>query len=172
MGLGNRSNMVLQAAFFKLARVIPVEDAVAHMKDAVKKTYGLKGEKVVNMNIAAVDAGLLSDVPPLGRFIAVVGAERDRLPGYLVVQTAEAASLANDTVAGRVADPRREAADDRDGDDDAEIPEEEAAAIMDMICASQQRVRDSLAKDRAMVEKVGKDLSDLSQQITRLQAPS
>ena len=60
-----------------------------------------------------------------------------------------------------------------DGDDaDAEIPEEEAAAIMDMICASQQRVRDSLAKDRAMVEKVGKDLSDLSQQITRLQAPS
>ena len=58
LGLGNRSNMVLQAAFFKLARVIPVEDAVAHMKDAVKKTYGLKGEKVVNMNIAAVDAGI------------------------------------------------------------------------------------------------------------------
>ena len=50
--------MVLQAAFFKLANVIPVEDAVAHMKDAVKKTYGLKGEKIVNMNIAAVDAGL------------------------------------------------------------------------------------------------------------------
>ena len=58
LGLGNRSNMVLQAAFFKLANVIPVEDAVAHMKDAVKKTYGLKGEKIVNMNIAAVDAGL------------------------------------------------------------------------------------------------------------------
>lgn len=63
-------------------------------------------------------------------------------------------------------------ADGGDADADAEIPEEEAAAIMDMICASQQRVRDSLAKDRAMVEKVGKDLSDLSQQITRLQAPS
>lgn len=63
-------------------------------------------------------------------------------------------------------------ADGDDADADAEIPEEEAAAIMDMICASQQRVRDSLAKDRAMVEKVGKDLSDLSQQITRLQAPS
>ena len=60
LGLGNRSNMVLQAAFFKLANVIPVEDAVAHMKDAVKKTYGLKGEKVVNMNIAAVDAGINS----------------------------------------------------------------------------------------------------------------
>lgn len=50
--------MVLQAAFFKLANVIPVEDAVEHMKAAVKKTYGLKGEKVVNMNIAAVDAGI------------------------------------------------------------------------------------------------------------------
>ena len=58
LGLGNRSNMVLQAAFFKLANVIPVEDAVEHMKAAVKKTYGLKGEKVVNMNIAAVDAGI------------------------------------------------------------------------------------------------------------------
>ena len=58
LGLGNRSNMVLQAAFFKLANVIPVADAVEHMKAAVKKTYGLKGEKVVNMNIAAVDAGI------------------------------------------------------------------------------------------------------------------
>ena len=58
LGLGNRSNMVLQAAFFKLANVIPVEDAVEHMKAAVKKTYGLKGEKIVNMNIAAVDAGI------------------------------------------------------------------------------------------------------------------
>lgn len=77
---------------------------------------------------------------------------------------------------GQSSDDAEEAAatiaDGGDADADAEIPEEEAAAIMDMICASQQRVRDSLAKDRAMVEKVGKDLSDLSQQITRLQAPS
>ena len=61
---------------------------------------------------------------------------------------------------------------DGDGDGDTEIPEAEAAAIMDMICASQQRVRESLAKDRAMVAKMGKDLSEISQQITRLQAPS
>mgnify|MGYP000381987714 CR=1 FL=1 len=77
---------------------------------------------------------------------------------------------------GQSSDDAEEAAatiaDGGDADADAEIPEEEAAAIMDMLCASQQRVRDSLAKDRAMVEKVGKDLSDLSQQITRLQAPS
>ena len=58
IGLGNRSNMVLQAAFFKLANIIPVEDAVAHMKAAVKKTYGLKGEKIVNMNLQADDAGI------------------------------------------------------------------------------------------------------------------
>ncbi|NLU23762.1 MAG: pyruvate:ferredoxin (flavodoxin) oxidoreductase [Clostridiales bacterium] len=58
LGLGNRSNMVLQAAFFKLANVIPVADAVAHMKEAVKKTYMLKGEKIVNMNLQAVDAGI------------------------------------------------------------------------------------------------------------------
>jgi len=76
------------------------------------------------------------------------------------------------TASGPSGDDGEEVAAPADGDDDAEIPEEEAAAIMDMICASQQRVRDSLAEDRAMVEKVGKDLSDLSQQITRLQAPS
>ena len=58
IGLGNRCNMVLQAAFFKLAKVIPIEDAVKHMKDAVRKTYGLKGEKIVNMNLQAVDAGI------------------------------------------------------------------------------------------------------------------
>ena len=58
IGLGNRSNMVLQAAFFNLAKVIPVKDAIEHMKAAVKKTYGKKGDKIVNMNIAAVDAGI------------------------------------------------------------------------------------------------------------------
>ncbi len=58
LGLGNRTNMILQAAFFKLAKVIPIEDAVQYMKEAVVATYGRKGEKVVNMNIAAVDAGL------------------------------------------------------------------------------------------------------------------
>lgn len=58
LGLGNRSNMVLQAAFFNLSKVIPVEDAVKHMEAAVKKTYGKKGEKIVNKNIHAIHAGL------------------------------------------------------------------------------------------------------------------
>ena len=46
LGLGNHANMILQAAFFKLSGVMPVEDAVRHMKEAVQKTYAKKGEKV------------------------------------------------------------------------------------------------------------------------------
>ncbi len=57
-------------------------------------------------------------------------------------------------------------------DDDGTIPEEEATEIMDMILASQQRVHASLASDRELVETLGGELSDLRQQVTRLQAPS
>lgn len=53
-----RTNMILQAAFFKLIDIIPIDEAVRHMKKAVEKTYGRKGEDVVNMNFAAIDAGL------------------------------------------------------------------------------------------------------------------
>ncbi|KXL54203.1 pyruvate-flavodoxin oxidoreductase [Anaerotignum neopropionicum] len=58
IGLGNRTNTVLQSAFFKLANIIPAEDALGYMKAAIEKSYGKKGEKIVNMNYAAVDAGL------------------------------------------------------------------------------------------------------------------
>ncbi|NLB17651.1 MAG: pyruvate:ferredoxin (flavodoxin) oxidoreductase, partial [Syntrophomonadaceae bacterium] len=58
IGLGNRVNMVMQAAFFKLANIIPLEDAVQHMKDAVYDTYGKKGEKIINMNLLAIDKGI------------------------------------------------------------------------------------------------------------------
>lgn len=58
IGLGNRTNTVLQAAFFKLANIIPIDDAVKFMKEAIYKTYGKKGEAIVNMNYAAVDAGV------------------------------------------------------------------------------------------------------------------
>ena len=57
IGLGNRTNAVLQSAFFKLANVIPFDDAVEYMKKAILKSYGKKGEKVVNMNYQAVDCG-------------------------------------------------------------------------------------------------------------------
>ena len=58
IGLGNRINMICQSAFFKLAEIIPEEDAVKYLKDSIKKTYGKKGDKIVNMNCEAVDQGM------------------------------------------------------------------------------------------------------------------
>ena len=57
IGLGGRTNTIMQAAFFKIAEVIPYEQAVDEMKRAIKKTFGRKGEDIVNMNYAAVDKG-------------------------------------------------------------------------------------------------------------------
>ena len=57
IGLGTRTNTIMQAAFFKVANVIPYEQAEKEMKKAIQKTYGRKGEEVVKMNFAAVDKG-------------------------------------------------------------------------------------------------------------------
>ncbi len=57
IGLGGRVNTVLQSAFFKLAKIIPEEDAIRLMKEAAKKSYGKKGDKIVQMNYDAIDAG-------------------------------------------------------------------------------------------------------------------
>jgi len=57
-GLGNRINMVMQSVFFKLAGIIPVEDAIGYLKDSVETTYGRKGRKIVDMNNAAIDKSL------------------------------------------------------------------------------------------------------------------
>ncbi|MBC8014413.1 MAG: pyruvate:ferredoxin (flavodoxin) oxidoreductase [Sporomusaceae bacterium] len=58
IGLGGRINMIMQSAFFKIADIIPVEDAVQYLKEAVVKSYSNKGEKVVRMNHAAIDVGV------------------------------------------------------------------------------------------------------------------
>ena len=58
VGLGGRINMVMQTAFFKLADVLPVDEAVKLLKEAINKTYGKKGQKIVEMNWAAVDVAL------------------------------------------------------------------------------------------------------------------
>ena len=58
VGLGGRINMIMQSAFFKVANIIPVEDAIKYLKEAVVNTYSKKGEKIVKMNHAAIDAGL------------------------------------------------------------------------------------------------------------------
>ena len=57
IGLGNRTNTILQSAFFKITGIIPYDKAVAEMKHAIDKSYGKKGENVVKMNYAAVDRG-------------------------------------------------------------------------------------------------------------------
>ncbi|MCL2125659.1 MAG: pyruvate:ferredoxin (flavodoxin) oxidoreductase, partial [Oscillospiraceae bacterium] len=58
LGLGNRTNTILQAAFFKLSKILPIDDAVKYMKAAIADTYGRYGEKVVGMNNSAVDKGI------------------------------------------------------------------------------------------------------------------
>ncbi len=58
IGLGGRINMVTQAAFFKLSEVLPLDQAVPLLKDAINRTYGKKGQKIVDMNCQAVDLAL------------------------------------------------------------------------------------------------------------------
>ncbi len=56
--MGKRTNTILQSAFFKLADVMPIEDAVNFMKQAAQKSYGKKGQDIVEMNWKAIDAGV------------------------------------------------------------------------------------------------------------------
>ena len=65
LGLGSRTNTILQAAFFKITGIIPIGDAVRYMKEAIIKSYGKKGDQVINMNYAAVDMGVeqVSEAP-------------------------------------------------------------------------------------------------------------
>ena len=58
IGLGNRINMIMQAAFFQLTGVIPIEDAITYLKEGIEKTYKKKGPAVVEMNCQAVDYGV------------------------------------------------------------------------------------------------------------------
>ena len=58
IGMGKRTNTILQSAFFKLANVMPIDEAIELMKAAAKKSYGKKGDAVVEMNYKAIDAGV------------------------------------------------------------------------------------------------------------------
>jgi len=58
IGLGNRINMIMQAAFFKLAKVIPVDEAISYLKESIEKSYGKQGKEIVKMNYEAVDKGI------------------------------------------------------------------------------------------------------------------
>ncbi len=65
LGLGGRINMIMQTAFFKLAKVLPLQEALKLLKDSIKEAYGSKGDKIVSMNVAAVDRAVdaLQEVP-------------------------------------------------------------------------------------------------------------
>lgn len=58
LGISGRINMIMQAAFFKLASIIPMEDAITYLKDAVEDSYGKQGKSVVENNFAAIDKGI------------------------------------------------------------------------------------------------------------------
>ena len=58
IGMGKRTNTILQSAFFKLANIMPIDEAVDYMKAAAKKSYSKKGDAVVEMNYKAIDAGV------------------------------------------------------------------------------------------------------------------
>ena len=58
IGLGSRINMIMQAAFFKLTEVIPVDEAIKYLKEGIEKTYKKKGQQVIDMNCKAVDEGI------------------------------------------------------------------------------------------------------------------
>ncbi len=84
LGLGSRTNTIMQSAFFKVSEVIPYDQAVEEMKKAIYKSYGKKGEDIVNKNYAAVDAG-----------------------GKNVVKVEVPAEWASLTVAAKTVDPSR-----------------------------------------------------------------
>ena len=87
IGLGNRTNTIMQSSFFKVAKVIPYEKAVDEMKKFIVKSYGSKGEEVVNMNYAAVDRGgdiIKVNVPEGCKDIAVEEKKLDKnLPDFI-----------------------------------------------------------------------------------------
>jgi pyruvate-ferredoxin/flavodoxin oxidoreductase len=92
LGLGNRTNTIMQSAFFKLSeKIMPYKDAVAYMKEAIQKSYGKKGDEVVAMNNAAVDKG--------GEPIAVkVPAEWKNLKVEAEKKAADVPEIINDIV--------------------------------------------------------------------------
>ncbi|WBW95489.1 pyruvate:ferredoxin (flavodoxin) oxidoreductase [Oceanirhabdus sp. W0125-5] len=93
IGLGGRINMIMQSAFFKLADIIPMEDAVKYLKEAVVASYGKKGEKIVKMNHDAIDRGIESivevNVPEAWKNITVEEAQVDEDRWDFMVEIAD-----------------------------------------------------------------------------------
>lgn len=87
IGLEGRINMIIQAAFFKLSNVLPLEDAIAYLKDSIVKSYGNKGDAVINMNFEAVDQGMNAieeiDVPDSWKTAEEESVEEHSVPEFV-----------------------------------------------------------------------------------------
>ena len=87
IGLQNRINMIMQSAFFKLADVIPVDEAVQYLKESIEHTYGKKGQKIVSMNWEAVDAGQQGlhkvEVPASWKDAKEMPGEKKNIPAFI-----------------------------------------------------------------------------------------
>lgn len=86
IGLGGRTNTILQSAFFKISEVIPYDLAVVQMKKFIEKSYGRKGEDIVRKNYAAVDRGVeveKVDVPTEWKDIVLQNSEADKAPEFI-----------------------------------------------------------------------------------------
>jgi pyruvate-ferredoxin/flavodoxin oxidoreductase len=96
IGLGTRTNTIMQSAFFKVSEVIPYDQAVDEMKKAIVKTYSAKGEEIVNMNFAAVDKGgevIQIDIPEDWKNIKVKEEKDEREVPEFVRNVAEPINL-------------------------------------------------------------------------------
>lgn len=87
LGLGGRINMIMQSAFFKIADIIPVEEAINYLKEAVVGSYGNKGQKIVDMNNAAIDKGVGSivkvNVPAAWKDTPDEAADTKEVPAFI-----------------------------------------------------------------------------------------
>ncbi|MDO5718710.1 MAG: pyruvate:ferredoxin (flavodoxin) oxidoreductase [Tissierellia bacterium] len=87
IGLGSRTNMIMQSAFFKLSEVLPMDYAVKALKESIVKAYGRKGEDIVNMNYKAVDMGINAlvkiDVPDSWNNATDADDEKANLPKFI-----------------------------------------------------------------------------------------
>ncbi len=110
VGLGNRINMVMQTVFFKLAKILPVDEAIEYLKDAIEDTYGHKGEMIVEMNKKAVDKAMDAlvkvDIPAEWAEAEPEEAEEEDVPEFVeeiqrVVEKQEGDSLPVSQFVGR-----------------------------------------------------------------------
>ena len=87
IGLGNRINMIMQTAFFALTNVIPLDEAIAHLKESIVKNYGFMGDDIVEMNNKAVDMGATAfekiEIPASWATADIEAAEEKDVPEFI-----------------------------------------------------------------------------------------